>query len=641
MQFKDEAGNVIAEYQDGQLVIAQFAIPATLLQQSPQGHEDVKAVDKFLRTWTIDNRKVLVDGALYNWGVADSYLMWDNELYSHNLALPASNQYVAEITDEDGNHVGWAQPVPDPRGNDGNGNGGSEPTMDTLQTRGSISGKTLTVQSSEGFSVGDGIIIPATQGRGKRGPGGTYPSRVYASESEMHAHAGDIPAGGIAGCLDSGRTFGRPPWDPQLYPMLDMGHWYLGHIAPKAYFATIEKIQGNKWTMSKAAMVDVSDVDVFYDASIDVLMAVENGDYNLNNIFPKWKRAAINGLLIWYNMHDAKLTCDKKGSFELFAPLGCPFGVEFRDGRNCVSNFVTLRGTAGDDGYALNWEGSTGVYGYHGMLTDDNAFTPAAFNAGHQFWGCDGCVHEDAEVIDAWVRATGGESDGDCTSQRIKITQTQPLRQYIQWHAQYGSTRSKCKLIDIEFDSVALLPGIEGMHGDVDIIRAHGKNFTMAMNNASGTVERPDIELTPGCVTVHQDYPIFSQSFNYAPIINLNKNASPNNPWGAQRGITLVHPVVRQPENISEVQGSMTFVNVQELPNFKLLEGMDATYPDNITAGNGAVGLQSYALSGYYDGHMDIKGECVNERNAWKVFVQGNPQAGPNLVLPEGESQFG
>jgi hypothetical protein len=160
------------------------------------------------------------------------------------------------------------------------------------------------------------------------------------------------------------------------------------------------------------------------------------------------------------------------------------------------------------------------------------------------------------------------------------------------------------------------------------------------MNNASGTIERPFIKLEPGCVQPHLNYPIFMQSFNFAPIINLNKNSSASNPWGAQKGITLIHPVIEQPEELNDRQGNMAAINVQELPNFRLLEGMEARYPAKRTKGNGAVGLQSYAPQGYYDGLMDVQGECVNERNCWKVFVQKNPQAGPNLQLPP-ESAFG
>jgi hypothetical protein len=367
------------------------------------------------------------------------------------------------------------------------------------------------------------------------------------------------------------------------------------------------------------------------------------GNVNLNKMFPGWKRAAINGNLTWWDMNGVYLTCDARDSFELFSPPGTPcLSVNFLSSRDCISNLVRLRGNWGDAGYGLPWEdSSTGVHGYHGPLTDANPFSVARFSAGHVFMECEKCYHRDATVIDVPVLATGGQMCGDSESERILIVQTQPLREYIQWHAQYASTRSLCRLVDIEFDSVALLPGIEGMHGEVDIIRPRGRNFTMAMNNASGIIDNPNIDLEPGCVEVHRHFPIFRQSFYYSPIINLNKNAAVDNPWGAQGGIILIHPIINQPEKLDNEQGNMTSISVQELPHFQMKGGMEARYPDQLEVGNGAVGIQSYAHGGYFDGKMDIKGKCVNERNAWKVFAVNGPKSGPSLELPPGEHVFG
>lgn len=641
IQFKDSTGKVIGTYTDSGLVLALSNV--TILMQSQQGYEGLSVIDRWLRTWTIvDGMKVFVDGVSYHWGVANSYLMWDDTVYCWNDALQG---YVTEKTDEHGNHLGWNDPVDDPRDEDGNGGNVPPPTDDgTLMVGGSIHGNIITVNSNPGFAEGDRVIIPATQPRGQYGPGGTYPERLFETESDMHESMPSIEQGEIVGCLDTGMTYYMR--DGRLVGLLaDEGHWYVGHIVPKAYFGQIVRIDGNRFEMDKEAIIDVSGVEIIYDASLDVLDCIDaGGEANLNKLFPGWSRAAVNGQLVPNHANGVHLTCDSKGSFELFSPAGCPtISVEWLSPQDCLSDYVTLRGNVGDQGYGLGWEDTTTKrYGQHGPLTQNwmNSWL-ACFPPAHVFRQGQNCVHQDAKVIDAFVLATGGHGCGDSHSYRILMQQTQPLREYIQWHAQYASTTSRCSIEDCEVDSVALLPAFEGMHGHCDILRPRGRNYTMAMNNASGIIENPRIHLDPGCTQAHVGYPIWMQSFNYAPVINLNKNSSPDNPWGAQGGITLIHPEVYQPEELDDIQGNMACVNVQELPLFRLEGGLDAVFPAERLRGNGAVGIQSYAHGGYFDGKINVEGECVNERNAYKVFAINGPVAGPALELPPGESVFG
>jgi hypothetical protein len=643
MQFYNDKGQLVAEYDKGVLKLAPLSAPVSVIEQSPQGYVGLTMIDVRLRKWTIVNRAVHVDGVPYHWGVADDYLMWDDIVYLHNLALSAPNQYVHELTDATGNHTGWSQPLPDPRVAPV-----APPVTDTLCTRGSITGNVLTVQSSTGFKVGDPVILPATQGRGKRGPGGHYPSRLFNTEQEMRNALGSIPEGSLVGTLDSGVTFAK--MSGALEHMIGMGYWYLGHIAPRAYFATIQKIEGTRWTMSKAALFTVNDVDVFYDGSKRMLDAVQQAPdgatVNANAVFPGWRRVAINGMLAWFDKR-VTLTCDKEGSFELFSPPGTPcIGIHWRRGAGILSNFITLRGNWGDDNYGFNWEGtSTGVTGYHGFLTDLNPFSPAVYPSCHEFFGTDDGRHQDATMVNVPNRATGGESTANCWSDRIKGVYTMVLRQYIQWQMQYGSTRSKCGTRDCSIDSVALIPGFESMHGDADIIRPSGRNFTMAMNNASGTIDSPRIRLEPDCVKPLEGYPAWFQyatGAGYgAPCMNLNKNAGN---WAVGKGITLINPKIDQPGYLDSNGCNMPAVAVAELPNFKLA-GLQAAFPATRVTdpkyGPGAVGLQCYGVQAFIDGHVKVSGACQNSGNAFMVFVtQGTKGPNLNLDVPPGGVSF-
>lgn len=644
-EYRDTDGEIVAEFDGEELIVyGPMSTKVTAKTQSSQGWVGLEMIDSFYRTWTLQDRIIHVDGVSYNWGVADDYLMWDDVAYHRN-----GTGYIHEILDEDGNFISWSQPGPDPRVNGGNGgNGGTGEVMDTLQTKGSLSGTTLTVQSSQGFKEGDSVIVPATQGRGKKGPGGNYPARVYATETAMRSNIANVPEMGICGVSDTGFTWFKQ--GGQLKRVIDNGSWYVGYICPKAYFATILKIEGTKWTMSKPAAIPVDDVDVFYDGSYTVMNAIgRDGQVNANKLFPGWKKVAINGTLGSSGRHDSILTCDKPGSFEFFSPPGTPcMSLHWRSCVAQLSNYITLRGNWGDDNYGLNWESSTMFYGYHGMLTDNNPFTPAWLTSGHEFWQSTNCTHEQAKVYNVPNRATGGEGNDNCWSSRIVDYAEFVMRQYIQWQMQYASTVKKCGLIDCEIYSKALIPGMEIMHGLGDLTRPQGTNFMMSMNNASGIVDNPNVVLEKDCIKPLEGTPAWYQ---YAtgngfgvPWLNLNANAGN---WAVDQGITLINPKLDQSAGFLDSRGcQLVGVSVQEKMVKFELRGATFLFPAKRATTEykyscGAVGIQCDAPQAKIGGAIKVTGECVNQANNWNVYVKnGVKQSGVAFDVPKGGVYF-
>jgi hypothetical protein len=638
----DAAGKKVAEWIDGTFHVDSLSQPVSMLQQSPDGFYGPVVVDSELRTWTVNNNIVYVDGKSYKWGTAKSFLMWKGVVYLDN---PNGLGFISE------NETGWNQPIPDPRipvviVPD------PIPSMFTGTTKGSIVGNILTVADPSGWRVGDPLIIPAEQDRGQDGPGGGFPQTRLASTAAMSS----LPNNTLFAVGED--VYLKDTAGKLVHKLNDYGDWYTAKIVPKALTAKITAINGNKFTLNKSATVNVSDVDVFYDVGPRIVNAVQKAVagtgpkartvVNIEKLGIPWKKMAVGGPLAWFDKRYVELTCDGPGTVELFSPKGAPcLSIHWRNSVGCVTKWITRRGNWGDKGFGLGWEGSTGVSGYHGVLKDTNAHGLQFFLAGHEFWECADCEDLDALTFDLPILATGGAGGSNCWSRRIKHRQNQPFRQYIQWMIQYASGKND-GTEDCSIDSDSLIPGFEFMHHTGGThIRPSGRNAINATNNAGGwKVISPKFVFDPGCIKPLEGYPALHQYATGAgsgvPVWNINRNAK-GIPSVVAGGGTMTDVVIEQPGYLDSRGSNLAGVVVdEEIVNFSL-ENLTATFPEKRVQdpryGTGAVGLKSYGPNAKIMGTIKVTGECINAQNNFSIFTVG-AQVTATLESPPGSKSI-
>lgn len=491
-----------------------------------------------------------------------------------------------------------------------------------IVTRGWITGGSnqLNVSSASGFAVGDWVIVEigkeAGQGqRGTRGVGGTWPTQSYPTEAQLLAdkgqsnrlHAWAEDTGYVFWWLN-GKWYNMAPNRPNMFYT---GQYYLGKAIPRSLQARITAISGNTLTLDKAAVVSTSDANVYLDAApILTNIIASRGSFSLAaGRYP-------TGGVVWIrNKSQFSMAGQGKDRTIIYSPKGVPSAmIQVYNSPGTIIRELTLQGNFRDQGFGLNWRGST-TPGTNQPVTDYDVPQGAGFPRGILVHvGSHESIVEDVRVIDVAQQAVGVSYADNVWARRILNVQHDLLRQYVQWQFQWADTvGGGCE--DCEVRSTYLIPGFEAFKSTkVQFVRPKGHNAIMAMNGSGGwLIEGADLRFTTN--SLHAEgyvtpfHPIIEASTNIGvtPQVALG---------GTIRSVTLV-----QDHYLNARNDSLKGIVVNENNPHVRIEGVAYYAPDYKapTISNGAMGLNSTGLNTSVDGMLVVGKPQPGQAN---IFVQ-------------------
>ena len=455
---------------------------------SANGTRGSRIVDGGGAVWTFDENRTLRNGVWVAGGRANEYLYVNLSVYIiTDAAVWRWHGSGWELIGRD--IAGIVAGLTSGGGGGGNG-GGSSNTLRQVATEGSISGGSnqLNVANAGGFSVGDWVIVeignePGRGQRGTRGVGGTWPSKSYATESQLLGDGGQ-PNGQFAWAEDTGNVFW---WTGGAWNnMFDNGSYYLGKAIPRSLQARITEISGTRLTLDRSAAVSVSDAVVHLDVApiLNQLIASE-ASVNLPA-----GRFASGGVIHIQDRGGFVLSGQGKDGTTIFAPKGVSSAmIQVFNSPNTTIRDFTLQGNFRDEGLGLNWGGSTRAGGFQAASAASEIGAPHAdwwprgifFTAGAQ-----NSVAQDMRVINVAQHALGVFYAENVWGRRVENVQNDLMRQYLSWQYQWSDTTGGgCE--DCELRSTYVIPGYEAFRSaNVQFIRARGTNALFAMNGAGG-----------------------------------------------------------------------------------------------------------------------------------------------------------
>jgi hypothetical protein len=454
---------------------------------SANGTRGARVVDGGGAVWTLDGGRTLRNGAWVAGGAGQEYLYVNLSVY----ILSSGNiwRWHGSGWDYAGTNVGAIEALVSTTVG-GGGPGG----LREVVTEGAISGGSseLFVGSAGGFSVGDWVIVeigrePGQGQPGTRGVGGTWPSKSYSSEGELVSD-GSQSEGQFAWAEDTGDVFWRR--DGRWYNLrpgrpntIGGGAYYLGRAVPRSLQARITAINGNTITLDRQAAVSVAGANVYLDTApiLNRLIATGAGLSLPAGRFPT------GGVVHIQDRPGFELSGQGKDQTTIYSPKGVPSAmIQVFNSPNTVVRDFTLQGNFRDQGFGLNWDGSTSA-GTFEPVSDQSAVPGAAYSRGILFFaGAHNSVAQDVRVIDVAQHALGVIYAENVWGRRVENIQNDPLRHYITWQIQWSDTTGGgCE--DCEVRSTYLIPGFEAFRSaNVQFIRNKGVNATFAMNGSGG-----------------------------------------------------------------------------------------------------------------------------------------------------------
>jgi hypothetical protein len=482
----------------------------------------------------------------------------------------------------------------------------------------------LNVASASGFSVGDWVIVEigkeAGQGqRGTRGVGGTWPSKSYPTEAQLLADRSQ-PNHQFAWAEDSGYAY----WwlDGAWYDLAPNrpntfynGQYYIGKAIPRSLQARISAINGNTLTLDAAAAASASGATVYLDTAPIINNLIANGGaLSLPaGRFP-------TGGVVWIQYKGGfVLSGQGKDQTTIYSPKGVVSAmIQSLQSPNTTVRDLTLQGNFRDQGFGLNWTGSTPA-GTNSPVTDYDVPQGAAFPRGVLFWqGSNNSVAQDLRVIDVAQQAVGVSFADNVWGRRIENIQNDLMRQYVQWQYQWAdATGGGCE--DCEVRSTYLISGFEAFKStNVQFIRPKGMNAKMAFNGSGGWLVQ-DAEFRFTANSLHPDSDRVAAG-PWDSIINVSTNI----------GITPMVPLGGTIRNVTMIQAGYLNANNDNIkgitindnnPNIRI-EGLAYYAPDFTapTVSNGPLGLWSTGASTSVSG----------------MLILGKPGGWPNIYLQSG-----
>jgi hypothetical protein len=255
---------------------------------------------------------------------------------------------------------------------------------------------------------------------------------------------------------------------------------------------------------------------------------------------------------------------------------------------------LTLQGNFRDQGFGLNWDGSTPA-GTFQPVTDQSVVPGAAFPRGILFFaGAHNGVAQDVRVIDVAQHALGVIYAENVWGRRVENIQNDPLRQYVTWQIQWSDTQGGgCE--DCEVRSAYLIPGFEAFRSsNVQFIRNKGTNATFAMNGSGGWfIVDTELRVTPnslvpgGAVNTAYQLIVVTANIGVTPQVGLG---------GTIRNVTMI-----QEGYVNAFNDTLGGILIEATnPNVRV-ESSSYSAPDYSPAPGGttfgAIGLNSKAVT--------------------------------------------
>jgi hypothetical protein len=454
---------------------------------SANGSRGGRIVDGSGAVWTFDENRTLRNGEWVAGGRGQEYLYTNLSVYL--ITYEAVWRWHGSGWELLGRDIaGIVAALTSGAGAGGGGGTGSASggTLRQIATEGSISAGSnqLNVADPSGFSVGDWVIVeigrePGQGQRGTRGVGGTWPSRSYATESQLFGEGG--ADGQFAWAEDTGNIFWRSGggW----HNMFNNGFYYLGKAIPRSLQGRITEIGGNTLTLDREAAVSVSAAAVHLDVAPIINQMIATGaSVNLPA-----GRFATGGVIHIQDRGGFVLSGQGKDATTIFSPKGAPSAmIQVFSSPNTTVRDFTLQGNFRDEGLGLNWGGSTPAGGFR-AATDADGVHGDMYPRGIFFTaGAQNSVAQDMRVIDVAQHAVGVFYAENVWGRRVENVQNDLMRQYLSWQYQWSDTTGGgCE--DCELRSTYLIPGYEAFRSaNVQFIRARGTNALFAMNGAGG-----------------------------------------------------------------------------------------------------------------------------------------------------------
>jgi hypothetical protein len=578
-------------------LVTLFNFPAAGVAAEPASANGTRAkqiVDAGGAVWTFDGTLTLQNGEWVGGGTGTEYL------YVNSVVYVITPDAVWKWNGSGWGYVGTdAAAIQAQAAASGSGGSVAANNLRTVITTGSISGGSnqLNVASAAGFNVGDWVIVEigkeAGQGqRGTRGVGGTWPAKSYATEQQLLSDRGQ-PNRLFAWAEDTGYVY----WwlDGQWYDMAPnrpntfyTGQYYLGKAVPRALQARITAINGNTLTLEKSAATSASTANVYLDtAPIITNMIASGGSLSLPaGNFP-------TGGVVWIRDKSGfVLSGQGKDQTRIYSPKGVPSAqIQAYNARSTTVRDITLQGNFRDQGFGLNWTGSTPA-GTNQPVTEYDVPQGAGFPRGILMHvASHNSVVQDVRVIDVAQQAIGVSYADNVWGRRVVNIQNDLLRQYVQWQFQWAdSIGGGCE--DCEVRSNYLISGFEAFKAtNTQFIRPKGINAMFALNGSGGwIIDGADLRFTPNSLPPESDRYAASP---WHPIINVNTNIGVT-PATALGG-TIRNTTMIQSGYLNANNDSLKGIVVNDRNPDIRIENSAYLAPDfkSPTVSNGAMGLVS------------------------------------------------
>jgi len=492
-------------------------------------------------------------------------------------------------------------------------------------TTGSVAGDSnqLVVASASGFKIGDWVIVEigkeAGQGqRGTRGVGGTWPAKSYPTEAQLLADkkqqnklfAWAEDSGYVYWWLD-GQWFNMAPNRPNTFYT---GQYYLGKAIPRSLQARIIRINGSTLTLDKAATASAGDANVYLDTA-PIINSLIAGGAAVNLPAGKYP---IGGVLWIQGKSGFVLSGEDKDQTTIYSPKGVPSAmIQANKAPNTVVRDLTLQGNFRDQGFGLNWIGSTPA-GTNQPVTETDVPQGAGFPRGVFFHaGSNNSVAQNLRVIDVAQQAVGVSFSDNVWAKRVENIQNDLMRQYVQWQFQWcDTTGGGCE--DCEVRSTFVISGFEAFKStSVQFIRPKGVNALMSINGSGGwLIQDADLRFTAN--SLHPESDRIAASPHH-PIINVNTNIGVT-PQVALGG-TIRNAKLVQEGYVNRNRDTLKGIVVNESNPDIRIEKSAYYAPDyrEPTVTYGAIGLNSTGLRTVVD-DMVVIGKARPGQN--NIFVQ-------------------
>ena len=551
----------------------------------------------------------------------------------NDVAIPGAVEPTYVISPDDlGSSLTFVETVTGP---DGSAQAASEPTpkvarsarkkvdltrlgLKSSSTRGSVhSGeRRLVVQSPEGFSVGDQIIVeigaePGGGRRGTRGVGGSWPSLSFA-DARVRDNAAPQIENTYCWIESDGSVhrFSKGKWIAH-----DEKDYYWSKAQPTALVATITAIDGKSLTLSKPAQATATEAAVYFDNHPAMTKLIDaSGPAGHRNTLDLTHAVIPAGTFAFSDLLEAKsvngLSIAGAGRDQtiLKSPRGVPsISLRFMSAQDCHVRDLHLLGNVRDDGYGLKWRNDTSINrGW--SATQALYFTRCGY----------GSVR-DLRVTNPWTNAVGTQSSSNIWARDVECL-SEGHRVYIQWMFQWADSRGG-GAIDCSVKSKFMTGGFEAFRSTgVIFIRPKGVNAAFAMNSSG------DWLIDEAHLVVKPNSQMTELSFDHRKsIVDINSNIQPPNP-AITMGGELRNPVIVQEGYMNAQRQTFTGVIIgPNNPNVLVSGG----YPENPRQG-GLIEAPDYGLLG----GLGPRGvACDGDAVIRGIRVVGSPRRPPGNQL--------